>query len=167
MDQALPNDRRTPLECEAAQKLYIESIRILMADDDEDDRLLMQEAMDEVKLGNKIDFVEDGEELMQFLRREGKYKTLKGELMPGLILIDLNMPKKDGRQALKEIKSDPLLKRIPVSILTTSKAEEDVIRTYDLGVNSFLTKPVSFESLVAVMRTVTDYWLHIVRLPPR
>lgn len=144
----------------------IKSITILMADDDEDDRLMTQEALQEAKLENELLFVKDGEELMDFLQHRGQYETNGNQPLPGLILLDLNMPKKDGREALKEIKADPNLRQIPIVVLTTSKAEEDIIRTYDLGVNSFVTKPVTFEGLVEVMKTITKYWFSIVELPP-
>lgn len=144
----------------------IRAITILMADDDEDDRLMAQEALHEARLENDVIFVKDGEELMDFLHHRGQYEKNSGKQLPGLILLDLNMPKKDGREALKEIKADPKLKQIPIVVLTTSKAEEDIIRTYDLGVNSFVTKPVTFEGLVEVMKTITKYWFSIVELPP-
>lgn len=144
----------------------MKNIRILMADDDEDDRLLMQEALEEVNLGNEIDYVEDGEELLDYLRRENKYESYKNKPYPDLILLDLNMPKKSGSDALAEIKKDVSLRKIPIVILTTSKAEEDIIRTYDLGVNSFLAKPVDFDDLVSLMKATTDYWLNMVKLPP-
>jgi CheY-like chemotaxis protein len=140
-------------------------ITILMADDDADDRLLAKEALEESHLANALYFVEDGEELMQYLRREGRFSDPLLSPRPGLILLDLHMPKKDGREALKEIKSDALLREIPIVVLTTSKAEEDVYRTYSLGVNSFITKPVSFEGMVEIMKTLTHYWFQIVRLP--
>ena len=142
-----------------------ESIRILMADDDDDDRFLMEDAMKEVLLGNVIDFVKDGQELLDYLRREGDYMHLKDLPLPGLILLDLNMPRMSGRQALEEIKSDPSLRMIPVVILTTSKADEDVLSSYNLGSNSYISKPVNFEKLTEVVKVFTDYWLHIVRLP--
>ncbi len=142
-----------------------ESITILMADDDEDDRLMAKEALNEAKVVNDIRFVEDGEELLDYLYCRGKYENPADAPRPGLILLDLNMPKKDGREALKDIKSDPELIKIPIVILTTSKAEEDICRTYDLGVNSFVTKPVSFEGLVDVMKALTYYWFDIVKLP--
>ena len=145
--------------------MYTESIRILMADDDADDRLMMKEAMEEFRFGNSIDFVEDGQELMDYLKREGDYTDMADKPLPGLILLDLNMPRKDGRQALEEIKNDRNLRMIPVVILTTSKAEEDVLRSYNLGSNSYISKPVDFKKLTEVVRTITDYWLHIVRLP--
>ena len=142
------------------------AIMILMADDDADDRLMAQEALEESRLINILDFVEDGEELMEYLSRQGRYAGLSETALPGLILLDLNMPKKDGREALKEIKADPRLRRIPVVVLTTSKAEEDIYRTYDLGVNSFITKPVTFDALVDVMKTLKKYWFEVVELPP-
>jgi CheY-like chemotaxis protein len=141
-------------------------IRIVVADDDADDRMMIRDAFEESKLGNPIDFVEDGMELMEYLNREGKYANLKGQPFPGFILLDLNMPRKDGRTALKEIKESSELHRIPIVILTTSKAEEDIIKTYNLGVNSFICKPVSFDKLVDIVKTVGHYWIEIVALPP-
>lgn len=141
------------------------TITILMADDDEDDRMFAQDALVEARLANHIDFVEDGEELMDYLRHRGKYDNGNSPTRPGLILLDLNMPRKDGREALKEIKADPNLRQIPVVVLTTSKAQEDIFRTYDLGVSSFITKPVSFEGLVDIMKTLSKYWFEIVTLP--
>ena len=135
-----------------------------MADDDEDDRLMAKEAFEENKLFNTIQFVNDGEELMDYLHRKGKYNE-KNAPTPGLILLDLNMPKKDGRTALKEIKASPDLKRIPVVVMTTSKSDEDILKSYDLGVSSFVSKPVTFESLVDVIKTITSYWFGIVILP--
>jgi CheY-like chemotaxis protein len=143
------------------------SITILMADDDEEDCALTKEAMTDARLANEMRFVYDGEELMDYLHRRGSYAD--GGVAaprPGVILLDLNMPKKDGREALAEIKSDPDLRRIPVCVLTTSAAEEDVFRSYDLGVNSFITKPVTFAGLVEVMQTWSRYWFEIVELPP-
>ena len=148
---------------------YQEPITILLADDDADDRMLAKEALLESRLANSLYFVEDGEELMDYLYHRGKYERrpegTNPSPRPGLILLDLNMPKKDGREALKEIKSDPSLRQIPVVVLTTSKAEEDIYRTYDLGVNSFITKPVMFESLVEIMKNLGNYWFAIVELP--
>jgi CheY-like chemotaxis protein len=140
------------------------AITILMADDDADDRMLAREAMEESRLGNSFRFVEDGEELMEYLKQEGRYSPATAP-RPGLILLDLNMPRKDGRQALQEIKSDPELRRIPVVILTTSKTEQDILSAYDLGANSFITKPVTFERLVDIIRTLGLYWFNIVQLP--
>jgi len=142
------------------------SITILIADDDADDRMMTRDALEESRLANDVRFVEDGEELMEYLRRTGRYTDPASAPSPGLILLDLNMPRKDGREALREIKSDPKLRRIPVVVFTTSRAEEDLLRTYDLGVSSYISKPVSFVGLVDVMRTLGKYWFHIVRLPP-
>ncbi len=141
-----------------------ETITILMADDDPDDRMLAKEAFKENKLANNLHFVEDGEQLLNYLNHRGKYNADNAP-RPGIILLDLNMPKKDGRDALREIKSDPELKRIPVVVLTTSKAEEDIIKSYDLGVSSFISKPVSFDGLLEVTREIGNYWFGIVVLP--
>ena len=139
-------------------------ITILMADDDEDDRLMAKEAFEENKLFNMLQFVKDGEELMRYLLKEGEFNTDNAPT-PGLILLDLNMPKKDGRTALSEIKNNPILKRIPVVVLTTSSSDEDIVKSYDLGVSSFISKPVTFDSLVDVIKTITNYWFGIVILP--
>jgi CheY-like chemotaxis protein len=141
-------------------------ITIVLADDDPDDRQLTGDAFSENRLANQLHCVEDGEELMDYLHRRGKYESLRNTPLPGLILLDLNMPRKDGREALKEIKADPGLRRIPIVILTTSKAEEDIIRSYDLGVNSYVTKPVTFESLVELVKVLGRYWFEVVELPP-
>jgi CheY-like chemotaxis protein len=142
-----------------------EPVHILMADDDPDDRLMAYRALKEYRLRNGLRFVEDGEELMDYLRHRGKYADPASSPQPGLILLDLNMPRKDGREALAEIKADPDLRRIPVVVLTTSKAEEDVLRSYDLGVNSYITKPVSFQGLADALRLLNQYWFEIVKLP--
>ncbi len=144
---------------------YGKPITILVADDDPDDRLMIKEALDEARLANGVDFVEDGVELMDYLHRRGNHAVRPGPDLPGLLLLDLNMPRKDGREALEEIRADLKLKRIPVIVLTTSAAEEDILRTYDLGASSFITKPVTFADLVRTMEAVTDYWLQIVSLP--
>ena len=140
-------------------------ITILMADDDADDRLMTKEAFEESKLVNDLRFVEDGVELLDYLKRRGKYADPASSPRPGLILLDLNMPKKDGREALQEIRNDPKLKSIRVVVMTTSKAEEDILRTYDLGAASYITKPVTFTGLVDVVKTMGKYWLEIVELP--
>lgn len=153
-------------------------ITILMADDDEEDRDLTREALVRAHLSNEVRFVGDGQELLDYLRHEGRYSENSGAdgrggaggggdsaPVPGIILLDLNMPKKDGREALEEIKTDPRLRTIPVVVLTTSRDEEDVIRSYDLGVSSFITKPVTFGSLVEVMGAWGRYWFEIVELP--
>ncbi len=141
-------------------------ITILMADDDPDDRQLTREAFEENHLAKDLRFVEDGEELMDYLHQRGKYAAEGAAPTPGLILLDLNMPRKDGREALREIKSDPRLRNIRVVVMTNSKAEEDILRSYDLSAASYITKPVTFERLVYVVRTLGNYWLEIVELPP-
>ena len=141
------------------------AITILLADDDEDDRRLSIDALRKSHLINTLHCVDDGEELMDYLKRRGRYTDAVQSPRPGLILLDLNMPRKDGREALAEIRADPELRRIPVVVLTTSEAEEDIYSTYDLGVNSFITKPVTFEGLVKVMNTLGQYWFEIVKLP--
>lgn len=143
------------------------TLLIVIADDDADDRMLIEDAFRENRLANPIAFVGDGIELLDLLRGTGSYANSPSRGRPGLILLDLNMPRMDGRTALSHIKADPALRRIPVVVLTTSKADEDILRTYDLGVNSFITKPVSFEALVDVVRTLNHYWLEIVELPPQ
>jgi CheY-like chemotaxis protein len=140
-------------------------ITILLADDDPDDRRLTQDAFAESRLANDLRFVEDGQELLDYLRRDGRFGEDGAAPRPGLILLDLNMPKVDGREALEAIKADPTLRSIPIVVLTTSKSEEDVFRSYDLGVNSFITKPVSFKGLVEVVRVLGHYWFEIVELP--
>ncbi len=146
---------------------HAEPITILMAEDDPDDRLLTREALAESRLRNGLLFVEDGEELLDYLYGRGQYTVPGRAPRPDLILLDLNMPRKDGREALAEIKADPDLRRIPIVVLTTSKAEEDILRTYDLGVSGFITKPATFEGLVEATRAVTTYWFQIVKLPPK
>jgi len=138
----------------------------LIADDDPEDRMLVEEAFVESRLANDLRFVEDGEQLMDYLYRRGRYGDPASSPRPGVILLDLNMPRKDGREALKEIKSDPRLRQIPVVVLTTSRAEEDIFRAYDSGVNSFITKPVTFVAMVELMKTLGKYWFEIVELPP-
>jgi CheY-like chemotaxis protein len=145
---------------------HAQRILILLADDDEEDRMLASGALAESRVVNDLRCVEDGEELLDYLLHRGRYADPASSPTPGLILLDLNMPRKDGREALREIKAHPELRRIPVVVLTTSKAEEDIYRTYDLGANSFITKPVSFEGLVTVMRDIGRYWIEIVELPP-
>lgn len=140
-------------------------IVILMADDDLDDQLLAKEALVAAKLTNAINFVNDGVDLLDYLYQRGKYSKPDSAPRPGLILMDLNMPRMDGREALGIIKEDKELKTIPVVVLTTSNAEEDILRTYDLGVNSFISKPVSFEKLTETMQGLAQYWFSIVKLP--
>ena len=138
---------------------------ILMADDDDDDRLLAQDALSECQLDGALHFVENGEDLLDYLWRRGKYGPPVEAPRPGLILLDLNMPRKDGREALREIKADPELRRIPVVVLTTSKADTDIGAIYELGANSFISKPFQFEALVNVMKVLGQYWFKTVELP--
>jgi len=138
---------------------------VLMADDDEDDCLLAKKAWEKAKVGNPLRFVHDGQELLDYLRHKRKYSDPASAPRPAVILLDLNMPRMDGRTALKHIKEDKELRSIPVIVMTTSKAEEDVVRTYDLGVNSFVTKPLTFDQLVQNINTMMEYWLVLVRIP--
>jgi len=142
------------------------AITILVADDDEDDRLMTRDALRDARLHNDLRTVIDGVDLMDYLKRRGRHADAQDSPRPGLILLDLNMPRMDGREALAAIKQDPKLRSIPVVVLTTSKADEDVVRSYDLGVNSFITKPVTFLGLVEVMKVFSRYWMEIVDLPP-
>ncbi len=142
-----------------------QAISLLVADDDADDRLLIKDAIEENGIANPVAFVEDGEELMDYLQRRGRFADLKKVPLPGLILLDLNMPKKDGLTALKEIKSNPALRRIPIVVLTTSKASEDIVRTYGFGVSSFITKPLTFEALSDMVQSLAHYWFDIVTVP--
>ena len=141
------------------------AVTFLMADDDPDDRLMTQKALRAYRLKNGMRFVEDGQELMDYLLHQGQYADPDSAPRPGVILLDLNMPRKDGREALAEIKADPELRSIPVVVMTTSKAEEDIVRSYNLGVNAYVTKPVTFQSLAEVMKILSIYWFEIVRLP--
>jgi CheY-like chemotaxis protein len=140
-------------------------ITILMADDDPDDRQMTREAFEASRVANDLRFVVDGVELMDYLHRRREFADPRLSPRPGLILLDLNMPKKDGRQALREIKADPSLRNIRVVVMTTSKTEEDILRMYDLGASSYVTKPITFTALVDVISTMGRYWLEIVELP--
>ena len=142
------------------------SVPILIAEDDADDRSLIAEAFDECGSEQAIEFVTDGEELLEYLRCQGKYQDRRPSGDPLFVLLDLNMPRKDGRLALEEIKQDPKLRRIPVVVLTTSEAEDDILRTYELGVSSYITKPFSFDALINVVKVLSRYWLETVTLPP-
>jgi len=150
---------------ESSSMATVKPVTILMADDDPDDRQLTKEAFEEAKLANELRFVEDGVELLDYLNRRGKYADPASSPRPGIILLDLNMPRKDGREALQELKADPRFRAIRVIIMTTSKAEEDILRTYNLSAASYITKPVTFEALVDVIKTLGKYWLEIVELP--
>jgi CheY-like chemotaxis protein len=138
---------------------------VLMAEDDSDDRLLVKDAMAECRWEGDLRFVENGEELLDYLMRRGKYSQPVNAPRPGLILLDLNMPRKDGREVLREIKADGDLRRIPVVIFTTSKAGTDIGGMYELGANSFISKPIQFDALVHVMRILGQYWFNTVELP--
>jgi CheY-like chemotaxis protein len=141
-------------------------VTIVIAEDDEDDYILTRDAFAESRLINNLIWVHDGEELLDYLTRHGEYAAPESSPRPALILLDLNMPRMDGREALKRIKSDASLRRIPVVVLTTSRAEEDIVRSYDLGVNSFIQKPVSFSDFANALRLLGAYWLEVVALPP-
>jgi CheY-like chemotaxis protein len=136
-----------------------------MAEDDADDRLLVKDALMECQWNADIRFVENGEELLDYLLRQGKYRRAEESPRPGLILLDLNMPRKDGREVLRDIRGHSELRRIPVVVLTTSKADTDIERVYELGANSFISKPVQFEGLVNLMRMLSQYWFKTVELP--
>ncbi|MFY8350488.1 response regulator [Pseudoalteromonas sp. SSM20] len=143
----------------------VRRINILMADDDEDDRLLTQDALEESRVLNNLYFVNDGVELLAYLNNQAPFEDTQKYPRPSIILLDLNMPRMDGREALKRIKETPHLRAIPVVILTTSKQEEDKLRGYDLGAASYITKPVTFEGLVELMKQLGKYWIEIVELP--
>ena len=138
---------------------------ILMADDDADDRLLANDALADCKFEGQVRFVEDGEELVDYLRRRGKFKAGESNPRPGLILLDLNMPRKNGKEVLLEIKSDPTLRQIPVVVFTTSRSDTDIAAVYELGANSFVVKPAGYEDLVGIMQSLKQYWFSIVQLP--
>ena len=142
-------------------------ITILICDDDEDDRMLTQQALADAHVTNSVRFVEDGEQLLDYLYQRGEFAGETGKApRPGIILLDLNMPRMGGREALKVIKGDKTLHDIPIVVLSTSRLDEDIIRSYQLGVNSFITKPVTFSGLVEAMNVLGRYWLEIVELPP-
>jgi two-component system, response regulator len=141
------------------------AVVILLADDDEEDRMLACDALKESHLSNEIFCVVDGEDMLNYLHRRGKWAPPAIAPRPGVILLDLNMPRMDGREALREIKEDPALRGIPVVVLTTSKEEEDILRSYNLGASSFISKSVTFEALIKVMKGLGQYWFEIVELP--
>ncbi len=138
---------------------------ILMVDDDEDDRMMTEKALRKNRVINPIQFLSDGEELLDYIKRKGKFSDPGASPRPCFVLLDLNMPRMDGRKALLFLKADPELKKIPVVVLSTSSAEEDILRSYNLGANSFITKPVTFDGLVSTMESLKNYWLEIVELP--
>jgi CheY-like chemotaxis protein len=138
---------------------------IVMAEDDADDRLLVKDALKECEWDADLRFVENGEELLDYLLRQGKFRQPEQSPRPGLILLDLNMPRKDGREVLREIRAHADLRRIPVVVLTTSRADTDIERIYELGANSFISKPVQFDGLVGLMRLLSQYWFQTVELP--
>jgi CheY-like chemotaxis protein len=143
------------------------SITILICDDDEDDRLLTRQALEQARILNPLRFVEDGEQLLDYVYQRGAFSGETGEApRPGLILLDLNMPKMGGHEALAIIKGDEALRDIPVVVLSTSRLDEDIVRSYQLGVNSFIAKPVTFSGLVEAMKALGRYWFEIVELPP-
>jgi CheY-like chemotaxis protein len=143
-------------------------ITIVICDDDEDDQVLTEQALKDAHISNELRFVDDGEDLLDYLYQRGRFAGETGQApRPGLILLDLNMPKMDGREALRRIKGDVTLHDIPVVVLTNSNSDADVLRSYRLGVNSFITKPVTFSGLVEAMNVLGRYWLEIVALPPR
>jgi len=137
----------------------------LMVDDDPDDRMLFREACEEVRLRNPVEFLENGEQLVDYLNRKGPYAELKDKPLPGIILLDLNMPLKDGREALEEIKASAALRHIPVIVLTTSKDEDDILSSYGLGASSYIVKPVSLDRLMRVVNSIGEYWVQIVEVP--
>ena len=141
-------------------------ITILLAEDDHDDRYLIGEALDESGFDNQLFIVSNGEELLDYLKNRGAYADKEKYPRPGVILFDLNMPLMDGREALTEIKKEPELKKIPIIVLTTSKADEDINETYGLGITGFITKPMAFSELVEIMKSVGNYWFESVTLPP-
>jgi len=140
----------------------IQSVEILMAEDDPEDQMLVRTAFEEAHLANKLRIVSNGEELMDYLNARGEYQEMP---TPDLLLVDLNMPRKDGREAIREIKTDPALQHIPIIVLTTSAAEEDILASYRLGVSTYIRKPVTFEKLLDVVKTFSKYWFEIAELP--
>jgi CheY-like chemotaxis protein len=155
-----------PQRSESLMKQPQNEVTVLLADDDEDDCLLVKEAFAENRLRSDLRFVSDGAQLMDYLRRRNRFSDPEISPCPALILLDLNMPRMDGREVLREIKADPRLRRIPVVVLTTSQEQRDIVRSYDLGASSFITKPVTFHELVDIIRSLGQYWLETVQLPP-
>ena len=147
-----------------AISMMAENIEVLMVEDDPGDADLTQELLEDAKLMVNVNIVDDGEKAIAYLRRQGEYVQA---VRPDLILLDLNLPRKDGREVLQEIKSDPDLKRIPVVVLTTSDADEDILRSYNLGANSFVTKPVGLEQFANIVKSIEDFWFTVVKFPPK
>ena len=160
-----PKEANSITTNEETMKKEGKMITILLADDDPDDRQLTRDAFAENRLANELALRRGRRGIDGLPAPARPLRDLNGEPLPGLILLDLNMPRKDGREALKEIKADPILRRIPIVVLTTSKAEEDILRSYDLGVNSYVTKPVTFKSLVELIKVLGQYWFEVVELP--
>ena len=142
------------------------SYLILMVDDDPEDSLLVREALGETGYRHQLRFLYNGEELLDYLHRRGKYVDQQSSPRPDLILLDLKMPKMEGKEVIRQLKSDPLLKRIPIVVLTTSTAQDDICSAYQTGVNSYVTKPVTFRELVDIMKGLGKYWFEVVKLPP-
>jgi len=145
-------------------KIIDKPVEILLVEDNEGDIGLIEEVFEEAKIRNTLHIAEDGEEAILFLRGEGKFS---GSPRPDIILLDLNLPKKDGREVLREIKEDNHLKNIPVVVLTTSRAEKDILRSYDLHANAYVTKPLDFDQLIKVVKSIENFWLEIVKLPTK
>jgi len=146
--------------------MKLKTVTVLLAEDDPEDRYLIDEALSESRVPHQLNVVEDGDELLDYLYNRGKYSVKDECPRPGLILLDLSMPRRNGWEVLEEIKCDPELKRIPIVVLTNSHAEEDVLRAYNLGVSGYISKPVSYMGLLNAMKTLGSYWLEINRLPP-
>lgn len=146
--------------------MHDNEITLLIAEDEEDQRILIQEAINETRILNTTYFVENGVQLLDFLYALNEYKIHQNKQKPNLIILDLNMPKIDGRKALEIIKNDPVLRHIPVVIMTASKAEYDICLSYKLGANSFITKPIDYSGIVKVLKELGNYWFKIVSLPP-
>jgi CheY-like chemotaxis protein len=144
--------------------MNVRSIEILLVEDSPSDAALTVEALKAGKVVNKLNLVEDGVEAMAYLRREGKYAKA---VRPDLIMLDLNLPRKDGREVLEELKNDPVLKTIPIIVLTTSHSDKDILRSYQLNANCYITKPVDFSHFIEVVKSIEQFWLTVVTLPPK
>jgi CheY-like chemotaxis protein len=142
-------------------------IIILTAEDDPEDRMMIKSALEEARIIEPIYFVSNGEDLLRFLKRKDQYASLSNLPLPGLIFMDLYMPKKDGREVLREIKADPDFQGIPIIVLSVSRSDEDIEEVYELGVSSFITKPTTFDKLVEMMKVIKSYWIDLVELPEK